>query len=123
MTYKLICIPSLLIHYPLSSFWANSCVTPVDSLSLETELSPSLAGQDLFEDDRASNSTDPIRKPKKGRPGSPYVKCGRWTNRVVNIGDYNEGVFEADKNVKKCVVNYQVRSENVFKNCNKILFR
>merc|ERR1712221_37363 len=56
----------------------------------------------LLEDDRASNSTDPIRKPKKRRPGSPYVKCGRWTNRVVNIGDYNEGVFEADKNVKMC---------------------
>merc|ERR1719474_1912243 len=69
-----------------------------------------VSGQDLFEDDRSSNSTDPIREPKRGRPGSPYVKCGRWTNRVVNIGYIGYGTFEADKNVKKCVANFQMTS-------------
>merc|ERR1711872_280954 len=57
---------------------------------------------------RAAAMNDTTMEPKAGRPGSPNVVCGKWTNRLVNIGDYNEGTFVADKSTKRCVARYQM---------------
>merc|ERR1712168_82005 len=46
-------------------------------------------------------------EPKLGRPGSPDVVCGTNTNRLVNIGDATTATFVADKNTKRCAVNYR----------------
>ena len=47
------------------------------------------------------------KEPREGRGGPPDVKCGRWTNRVVNIGKNSEADFEADKKTKRCTVLYK----------------
>merc|ERR1712098_862424 len=55
-------------------------------------------------------NNDTSRDPKLGRPGSPDVKCGKWTNRVVYIGFTTVAVFEADRSTKRCTVTYRMTS-------------
>eukprot|EP00091_Calanus_sinicus_P017533 TRINITY_DN378_c0_g1_i13.p1 TRINITY_DN378_c0_g1~~TRINITY_DN378_c0_g1_i13.p1 ORF type:complete len:164 (-),score=34.92 TRINITY_DN378_c0_g1_i13:66-557(-) len=46
--------------------------------------------------------------PREGRGGAPNVICGRWSNRVVNIGKNSAAEFEAGKSTKRCTVLYKL---------------
>ena len=58
-------------------------------------------------------------EPRAGRGGAPNVICGRWSNRVVNIGKNSAAEFEADKLTKRCTVLYKA-SVDVIQICVKI---
>ena len=40
--------------------------------------------------------------------GAPNVVCGRWSNRVVNIGKNSAAEFEASKKTVRCTVLYKL---------------
>merc|ERR1712025_72821 len=71
----------------------------------KAKMSPSWLVGVFFLCSVAANN-DTVREPKRGRGGSPNVKCGKWTTRTVNIGMDTVAEFEADKGTKRCVVTY-----------------